>query len=73
MEDDGAALRLLDTVPVGGDWPRQLALSPDSSLLFAANQRSSTVTAFRVVSDGSLTPAGDPLPAPVAVCVLPLP
>lgn len=73
VEDAGAALRLLDTVPVGGDWPRQLALSPDSSLLFAANQRSSTVTAFRVGSDGSLTPAGDPLPAPVAVCVLPLP
>ncbi|MFB6651165.1 lactonase family protein [Streptomyces microflavus] len=73
VEDAGAALRLLDTVPVGGDWPRQLALSPDSSLLFAANQRSSTVTAFRIGSDGSLTPAGDPLPAPVAVCVLPLP
>ncbi|MBK5993672.1 lactonase family protein, partial [Streptomyces sp. MBT58] len=73
VEDAGAALRLLDTVPVGGDWPRQLALSPDSSLLFAANQRSSTVTAFRIGADGSLTPAGDPLPAPVAVCVLPLP
>ncbi|MGA5472842.1 lactonase family protein [Streptomyces arboris] len=73
VEDGGAALRLLDTVPAGGDWPRQLALSPDSSLLFAANQRSSTVTAFRIGSDGFLTPAGEPLPAPVAVCVLPLP
>ncbi|MFJ7058001.1 lactonase family protein [Streptomyces microflavus] len=73
VEDGGAVLRLLDTVPVGGDWPRQLALSPDSSLLFAANQRSSTVTAFRVGPDGSLAPAGGPLPAPVAVCVLPLP
>ncbi|MFE4379716.1 lactonase family protein [Streptomyces cyaneofuscatus] len=73
VEDGGAALRLLDTVPAGGDWPRQLAFSPDSSLLFAANQRSSTVTAFRIGSDGSLAPAGDPLPAPVAVCVLPLP
>lgn len=73
VEDDGAALRLLDTVPVGGDWPRQLALSPDSSLLFAANQRSSTVTVFGVGPDGSLTAAGDPFPAPVAVCVLPLP
>ncbi|MGW4038141.1 lactonase family protein [Streptomyces sp. NPDC004778] len=73
VEDDGAALRLLDTVPVGGDWPRQLALSPDSSLLFAANQRSSTVTVFGVGSDGSLTAVGDPFPAPVAVCVLPLP
>ncbi|TGZ08869.1 lactonase family protein [Streptomyces rhizosphaericola] len=73
VEDGGAALRLLDTVPVGGNWPRQLALSPDSSLLFAANQRSATVTAFRVGDDGSLAPAGDALPAPVAVCVLPLP
>ncbi len=73
VEDDGAAVRLLDTVPVGGDWPRQLALSPDSSLLFAANQRSSTVTVFGVGPDGTLTAAGDPFPAPVAVCVLPLP
>lgn len=74
VEDDGAALRLLDTVPVGGDWPRQLALTPDGSLLLAANQRSSTVTVFRVdPADGSLTGAGDPFPAPVAVCVLPLP
>ncbi|MFI1224364.1 MULTISPECIES: lactonase family protein [unclassified Streptomyces] len=73
VEDDGAALRLLDTVPVGGDWPRQLALSPDGSLLLAANQRSSTVTVFGVGSDGSLSAVGDPFPAPVAVCVLPLP
>ncbi|MFI7290913.1 lactonase family protein [Streptomyces anulatus] len=73
VESDGAVLRLLDTVPVGGDWPRQLALSPDGSLLFAANQRSSTVTVFGVGPDGSLTGAGAPFPAPVAVCVLPLP
>ncbi|MGW3581989.1 lactonase family protein [Streptomyces rubiginosohelvolus] len=73
VEDGGAALRLLDTVPVGGDWPRQLALSPDSALLFAANQRSSTVTVFGVGPDGSLTAVGDPFPSPVAVCVLPLP
>ncbi|MGW6653120.1 lactonase family protein [Streptomyces rubiginosohelvolus] len=73
VENDGAALRLLDTVPVGGDWPRQLALSPDSTLLFAANQRSSTVTVFGVGPDGSLTAVGDPFPSPVAVCVLPLP
>ncbi|MFD3973624.1 lactonase family protein [Streptomyces cyaneofuscatus] len=73
VEDGGATLSLLGTVPTGGVWPRQLALSPDGSLLFAAHQRSSTVTAFRIGPDGSLTPAGDPLPAPVAVCVLPLP
>ncbi|MFI5747179.1 lactonase family protein [Streptomyces sp. NPDC051644] len=72
VEDDGAVLRLLDTVPVGGDFPRQIAFSPDGKLLFAANQRSSTVTAFRVdARSGALTLTGDAFPAPVAVCVLP--
>ncbi|MFF9350064.1 lactonase family protein [Streptomyces sp. NPDC014734] len=72
VEGDGAALRLLDTVPVGGDFPRQVALSPDGKLLFAANQRSSTVTVFRVdAGDGGLTRAGDAFPFPTAVCVLP--
>ncbi|MGY3678818.1 6-phosphogluconolactonase (cycloisomerase 2 family) [Streptomyces sp. TE33382] len=73
VERDGAALRLLDTVPVRGDFPRQIAFSPDGALLFAANQRSSTVTVFRVDrTDGTLSPAGEPVGAPVAVCVLPL-
>ncbi|MCX4680388.1 lactonase family protein [Streptomyces sp. NBC_01433] len=73
VEQDGAALRLLDTVPVGGDFPRQIAFSPDGALLFAANQRSSTVTVFRVDrADGALSGAGGPVAAPVAVCVLPL-
>ncbi|MEV1036213.1 lactonase family protein [Streptomyces sp. NPDC050204] len=72
VEDDGAALRLLGTVPVGGDFPRQIAFSPDGKLLFAANQRSGTVTVFRVGSrDGGLTRTGASFAAPVAVCVLP--
>ncbi|MFF9567279.1 lactonase family protein [Streptomyces sp. NPDC014685] len=72
VEDDGAVLRLLDTVPVGGDFPRHTALSPDGRLLFAANQGSSTVTVFRVdARTGGLTRTGGAFPAPVAVCVLP--
>ncbi|MFF2412297.1 lactonase family protein [Streptomyces sp. NPDC058092] len=72
VEDDGAALRLLDTVPVGGDFPRQIAFAPDGKLLFAANQKSSTVTVFRVdARSGGLTRTGDAFSAPVAVCVLP--
>ncbi|MFJ5721149.1 lactonase family protein [Streptomyces sp. NPDC093149] len=72
VEDDGAALRLLGTVPVGGDFPRQIAFSPDGGLLFAANQKSSTVTVFRVDGKGGkLTRTGGAFPAPVAVCVLP--
>ncbi|MGW0912803.1 lactonase family protein [Streptomyces sp. NPDC002784] len=73
VEADGARLRLLGTVPVGGDFPRQLALSPDGGLLFTANQRSGTVSVFRVDEDsGELRRAGEPFASPVAVCALPL-
>ncbi|WP_037804204.1 lactonase family protein, partial [Streptomyces resistomycificus] len=51
VEADGARLRLLDTVPVEGDFPRQIAFSPDGTLLFAANQKSSTVSVFHVDED----------------------
>ncbi|WP_217143488.1 lactonase family protein [Streptomyces sp. AC627_RSS907] len=73
VEADGARLRLLETVPVGGDFPRQIAFSPDGGLLFAANQKSGTVSVFRVARDsGALRPAGEPFASPVAVCALPL-
>ncbi|MFM9370816.1 lactonase family protein [Streptomyces sp. Da 82-17] len=73
IESDGARLRLLDTVPVGGDFPRHIALSPDGALLFASNQRSSTVTTFAVdPADGALRRTGEPYASPTAVCALPL-
>ncbi|MCK7622677.1 lactonase family protein [Streptomyces sp. RS10V-4] len=72
VADGGARLRLLGTVPVGGDFPRQLAFSPDQRWLFAANQKSGTVTVFAVdARTGALTRTGEPFPAPMAVCVLP--
>ncbi|MGW7256659.1 lactonase family protein [Streptomyces sp. NPDC054834] len=73
VEADGARLRLIDTVPVGGDFPRQIAFSPDGGLLFAANQRSGTVSVFHVdTGSGELRLAGEPFASPVAVCALPL-
>ncbi|MFG3009467.1 lactonase family protein [Streptomyces cinerochromogenes] len=73
VEAGGARLRLLGTVPVGGDFPRQIAFAPDGRLLFAANQRSGTVTVFRVdPGSGELRPTGEPFASPVAVCALPL-
>jgi 6-phosphogluconolactonase (cycloisomerase 2 family) len=73
VEDDGARLRLLGTVPVAGDFPRHIAFSPDGRLLFAANQRSGTVSVFRVDrATGALRLAGEPFASPVAVCALPL-
>jgi 6-phosphogluconolactonase len=73
VEADGARLRLLDTVPVHGDFPRQISFSPDGRLLFAANQRSGTVSVFHVnTTSGDLRLAGEPFASPVAVCALPL-
>ncbi|MEU6276014.1 lactonase family protein [Streptomyces populi] len=73
IEADGARLRLLDTVPAGGDFPRHIALSPDGRLLFAANQRSGTVTVFEVDQEsGGLRRTGEPFASPLAVCALPL-
>ncbi|MET7622750.1 lactonase family protein [Streptomyces sp. NPDC005408] len=73
IEDGGSRLRLLGTVPVGGDFPRHIALSPSQGLLFAANQRSSSVTVFHVDHEnGELRSAGGPFSSPVAVCALPL-
>ncbi|MFF3274129.1 lactonase family protein [Streptomyces chrestomyceticus] len=72
VEAAGARLRLLDTVPSGGDFPRHLAFSPDGRLLFAAHQRSGSVTVFAVGARGGLRRLGEPFPAPVPVCVLPL-
>ena len=73
VEADGARLRLLDTVPVSGDFPRQIAFSPDGTLLFTANQKSSTVSVFQVDgTSGGLRLAGEPFASPVAVCALPL-
>ncbi|MFJ9352176.1 lactonase family protein [Streptomyces sp. NPDC101237] len=73
VEAAGARLRLLDTVPVEGDFPRQIALSPDGRLLFAACQRSGTVSVFGVDrATGELRLTGRPFASPVAVCALPL-
>jgi 6-phosphogluconolactonase len=73
VEAGGARLRLLDTVPVAGDFPRHIALSPYGDLLFAANQRSSTVSVFHVDrASGELRLAGEPFASPVVVCALPL-
>ncbi|NJQ00172.1 lactonase family protein [Streptomyces zingiberis] len=72
VERDGAELRLLGTVAVGGDWPRHLALSPDGAWMFASNQRSGTVTVFAVdPATGTPAPAGA-FTAPVPVFALPL-
>lgn len=72
VADDGATLRLADTVPCGGDWPRHLALSPDGALLFSANERGRTIGVFTVDAEsGALTASGEPFATASTGCVLP--
>jgi 6-phosphogluconolactonase len=60
---------LLAEVPTGGDWPRHLALIDDH--LYVANERSHTVTVFRLDPDTGLPRAqGEPIGAPSPTCVL---
>ncbi len=41
---DGASLKLVSTVPTGGNWPRHVALDPGENWFYVSNQRSGTVT-----------------------------
>ncbi|MFE7116867.1 lactonase family protein [Streptomyces sp. NPDC057654] len=73
VTDSGAALRLLDTVPSGGSWPRHLSLSPTGTLLFTANQYGNTVGTYTVNREtGALTPSGPPFATSSLGCVLPI-
>ncbi|MDG9703901.1 lactonase family protein [Streptomyces sp. DH37] len=69
---DTTRLRPVSHHPSGGSSPRHLAFDPAQRLLYTANQHSGTVAVLRrdPVS-GALSPAGEPLAFPRAVCVLP--
>lgn len=59
LADNGAHLGIGARWDCGGTWPRHVALTPDGTALFCANQRSGGVTAFRVDrATGRLTPSG---------------
>jgi 6-phosphogluconolactonase len=55
-------------VSCGGDWPRNLTLV--GGMLYVANQRSSTVTSFKIDADGIPRPVGEPEPvaSPTFLC-----
>ncbi|NKZ08102.1 lactonase family protein [Actinomadura latina] len=67
--DGGAALRPVADVPAGGHWPRDLHV--DGAWMHVANERSDTITTFRIGADGVPAPVGQPLSVPAPVCVIP--
>ncbi|MCT2591402.1 lactonase family protein [Streptomyces sp. N2-109] len=71
VEDAGASLRLVGTVPCGGSWPRHISLSPSGTLLFSANERANNVGVFTVdAKTGEPTPSGAPFATSSLGCVL---
>lgn len=64
-------LTLAQTVPTGGDWPRNFALDPAGRYLLVAHQRSHVVTSFAVdAGTGRLTRTGAEANIPAPVCLL---
>ncbi|WP_188307312.1 beta-propeller fold lactonase family protein [Streptomyces sp. CBMA123] len=56
-----------------GAWPRGIVLAPDGRLLFCANQRSDSLTAFRLdPSSGALALAGELSATTEPPCILPV-
>jgi 6-phosphogluconolactonase len=65
---DGADATVVAEVPTGGVWPRHLTLLGEH--LYVANERSHTVTAFRVDPDTGVPVAqGEPLSTPSPTCL----
>jgi 6-phosphogluconolactonase len=66
---DGTTATRVAEVPTGGTWPRHIALFGDH--LYVANERSHTVTVFRVDPDSGVPRAqGEPVGEPSPTCVL---
>jgi 6-phosphogluconolactonase len=64
-------LRVLDTIPTGGDWPRHAALDPSERWLYVSNQRSGTVTWLpRDPVSGALSPVAGTMNAEAVAMVL---
>lgn len=70
LDADGDRLTLVDTVPCGGTWPRDLALDPAGRHLYAANEHSGNVTWFTLDPETGVPRRGGSVPAPAASCVV---
>jgi len=66
--EPGGTLWLVTHVPTGGNWPRNFTFDPSGRFMLVANQRSHSVTLFRLV-DGIPVPAGETLDIPAPVCI----
>ena len=67
---DGPGLRRIGNTPVGGNWPRHFALTPEETSLYVANQRSGTITRLsRDPDSGALSPSPDRYDCPSVAAI----
>lgn len=58
IDQETAALKFLQNVPIKGAWPRDFSFSPDHRHLVTACLSSGDIASFTVNEDGTLTPTG---------------
>lgn len=67
----GDTVKLVNTVPTGGEHPRDLTMSPNGAYMYVANQFSDSITSFRFDSHtGAVTPIGEPFKTPSPACIV---
>lgn len=67
---DSNKLKLIKTVSVEGNWPRNFVLSPDGNFMLIANQKSGNITVFKINRETGIpefTRNEIKLPAPVCL------
>jgi 6-phosphogluconolactonase len=70
VDSGQGTLRLLETVPTGGQEPRHFAIDPAGNYLLAENQHSDTIVTFRIdAQSGRLTATGNVAEVPSPVCL----
>jgi 6-phosphogluconolactonase len=70
VDGDNGKLSLVEHVPCGGSWPRNLALTPSGGHLFSANQRAGLITILaRDAASGRLTHSGKSISIGTPMCV----
>ena len=71
VSPDTGRLTLVQSVPTGGQWPRNFAIDPDGTQLLVANQRSNSVVGFWIdARTGHLSPTGARVELPTPVCLV---
>ena len=69
VSSDGE-LKLINTISVEGDWPRNFVISPDEKHLLVANQKSDNITVFdRDPKSGKLSYTGNQVSLSKPVCL----